>query len=412
LSKTDDSSARAGVLILGASKILAQAAPILLLAWFSKSITPEELGVLSFIVATLSVLALLSDLGLSDAQNRYLHDSPGLLAPLVNRELALAAGAGVIVYVSDLITGWAAHHGLLLGLAVFASSFYVIVAGFSGLYRLKTAGFLHGVSAIAFIGGAILLGWMGVGVVNAVLGARLLSWALLDLPLLAVFRREGRWRAAWKIPREVWVFAMSAFWFSAVELAINQVDVVLVRAMLGDRQAGIFKTAALLGVAPMAMGTLVAAALLPMLVRLHARSPQEARKLVRSLSLALGAGLLALFIGGVFSGRFLLELFFTDLVAREGFPVFLFSLGATACYVVAMPVQEWLLATDQAGFVRKVATLRAAVFFPLAAWGAWRWGITGVAAAHLAIYAFFMILYGWRFLSHPTSPVGARGNPR
>jgi len=407
LLQATESSPRGGVLILGASKILAQAAPILLLAWFSKRIGPEELGLLSFIAATLSVLALLSDLGLSDAQNRFLHASPDLLAPLVNRELALAAVAGLLVWGSDAWTGWAAHHGALLGLAVFASSFYVITAGFSGLYRLKTAGAVHAVSALLFIGLAIGFGWAGMGGVDAVLTARLLSWALLDAALLIVLKREGRWRAAWSLPREVVAFALSAFWFNAVELAINQVDVALVRALLGDREAGIFKTASLLGVAPMALGTLVAAALLPVLVRLHAQSPLKARKQVVHLSMGLAAALVAMLVLGFAWGSVLLEFFFTPLVAREGLTVFALSLGATACYVVAMPVQEWLLATDQAHFVRATATVRAAMFFPMAAAGGWRWGIAGVAGAHLVVYAVFLVLYTGRFLARRPAPGAA-----
>lgn len=396
-----------GMTLVGASKITAQAAPILLLAYFSKTTSPEAVGFLAFISGLLAVVSLLSDLGLSDAMGRFLHPFPNLLSPIINLEIMIAAGAGLFLWLSDLIYPWAGGRGPLLGAAVASSAFYVLVAGLTGQGRLRTGALFHGASAVAFMALAVALHQFGFDATTALLWSRFLTWALASVVLLLLYSARGQyqwWPFHFVLPGAVAAFAVSTFWFHAVELAINQVDVVLARALLGDAPAGDFKTASLLGMAPMAVGTLVSAALLPVLVRFHEYDPKKARCLVFTLSGALALLLALSCLLGLWLAKPLLTLFFTPRIATEGHGVFLFTLLATAFYVTGMPIQEWLLATDASRFVRTTATLRAVAFFPLALWLAHRFGITGLAAAHALVYAFFLATYLIYFFRNPRRP--------
>lgn len=382
--------------LVGATKILAQAAPILLLAYFSKSATPDALGFLAFISALLSIISLLSDLGLSDAMGRFLHPEPGLLTPLVNLEILLTFGTGLVLLVSDWVHPWAGGHGPLLAATVASSAFYVLVAGLTGQGRLRLGGLFHGTTAVLFLVGAVLFSRWGMEPTPAMLTARLLSWGAGSAILLILFSLQKAYVLRpfrWTLPKTVLAFAISTFWFHAVELAINQIDVVLARALLGDAAAGDFKTASLLGMAPMAIGTLVSAALLPVLVRLHEREPRRARRMVATLTLALAAILTIGCLLGLFIAHPLLSWFYNPRIAEAGRGVFLFTLLATAFYVTGMPIQEWLLATDASRFVRLTATIRAVAFFPLAILLTRFWGITGMAVAHAAIYCLFLVTY-------------------
>lgn len=404
-----------GMTLVGASKITAQAAPILLLAYFSKTTSPEAVGFLAFISGLLAVVSLLSDLGLSDAMGRFLHPFPNLLSPIINLEILIATGAGALLWLSDLMIPWAGGRGPLLGAAVASSAFYVLVAGLTGQGRLRTGALFHGASAIAFMALAVGLHQLGCEATTALLWSRLLTWALASGVLLLLYSARGQYH--WfpiqiALPGAVVAFAVSTFWFHAVELAINQIDVVLARALLGDAPAGDFKTASLLGMAPMAVGTLVSAALLPVLVRFHQHDPQKARRLVITLSAALALLLCFSCLSGLWLAKPLLTLFFTPRIAIEGHGVFLFTLLATSFYVTGMPIQEWLLATDASRFVRTTATLRAAAFFPLALWLTHRFGIIGLAAAHALVYAFFLATYLVYFFRNPRqTPAPGKGLP-
>ncbi len=383
----------------GVGKILSQAAPILLLTIFSQRISVEELGLLSFVVSLVSIFGLLSDLGLSDSQNKFLAESEKFLSPILNWEFVLAFAFGGLLYLLDLATHCFMGYGFYLFLTTIASTFYVVLASFSGLLKLVESGIYQTLATTLFFGGTLGLYHVTGKVIESFFLARMGSWALLNLWMLLKLTLTQHYTWDWFLPKKVWQFSLNTFWFSSVELLISQVDVLLVKYLLGDRMAGIFKPAALLGMAPMALGTLLSAPLLSLLSRQVTTHPEKAWKFVRNLFMVMGVVLGFGFLVAWFLARPLLSFLFTPEIATEGHFVFLLTLLSTCFYVLGMPLQEYFLAKDDAPFVRRLATLRLLLFFIFAFPSLSYGGINGLCTAQATVYSVSFVAYAYRFFS-------------
>ena len=112
----------------------------MLLMGFSKMVSLETLGVLSFIASLISILALLSDLGLSDAQHRFLAQDRSLLAPILNWEWGVAVATGLAVWAAESLWHFSGGHGLLLGAVIaYLLAHIPWIGGFLALCALVTA---------------------------------------------------------------------------------------------------------------------------------------------------------------------------------------------------------------------------------------------------------------------------------
>jgi O-antigen/teichoic acid export membrane protein len=378
----------------GFGKILSQAAPIALLMVLSRYISIEELGFLSFIIAIFSIFSSLTELGLSNCQNKFLADDISYLSPILNWEIILALFFGSSLLLIDKSTGYFSGYGIYLFWVIVASSFSVIVSAFSGLLRLVESGIYQAIASCLFFAGSLLLFFYGhLKAVDSVLLARAGSWFLVNGWMVARLYLSGLYHWAWALPKAVWLFAFHTFWFSSVELLISQVDVILVKAILGDRLAGIFKPVSLLGVAPMVLGTLIAAPLLSILSRQTKVAPLQAWSLTRNLA----AGIFVILAGAfIFIAAFsapILAFVFTPAIAQEGNIVFLLMFASTCLYVAGMPLQEYFLAKGNSAFIGRVATVRLILFSVLVFPSLNFLGILGISIAHFFVYFVSIVIY-------------------
>lgn len=378
----------------GFGKILSQAAPIGLLMVLSRYITTEELGFLSFIIALISIFSSLSELGLSNCQNKFLAEDTSFLSPILNWEIILALLFGSFLLLIDTLTDCFSGYGIYLFWVTVASSFSVIVSVFSGLLRLVESGIYQTIASCLFFAGSLsLFFYWHFSAVESVLLARAGSWFLVNSWMLSRIYLSGLYQWAWKLPKVVWLFAFHTFWFSSVELLIAQVDVLLVKAMLGDRLAGIFKPASLLGVAPMVLGTLIAAPLLSILSRQIKVAPFQAWLLTRSLAAGIFLLMAGIFVFIAAFSETILALVYTPAIAQEGSIVFLLMFASTCLFVTGMPLQEFFLAKGISAFVGRVATVRLILFSVLAFPSIYFLGILGISIVHFLVYFVSFVLY-------------------
>lgn len=393
-----------GISTHGVGKILSQAAPVALIMVMSRYVSIEELGFLSFIIAVVSIFSTLSELGLSNSQNKFLVEDVALLSPILNWEIVLALLVGSFLLLIDLTTNCFSGYGFYLFLVTVASSFSVIVSVFSGMLFLVESGLYQTLASILFFAGTLFLFFKAhFNTVDSVLLARIGSWGILNFFMLLRLYFSGLYHWAWKLPKTVWLFAFHTFWFSSVELVVAQVDVLMVKAILGDRWAGVFKPASLLGVAPMVLGTLIAAPLLSILSRQIIEAPLHAWLLTRKLAVGLFLMLVIIFLGVSLLSQEILAQVFTPAIALDGSMVFLLMLASTCLYVVGMPLQEFFLAKGDSSYVGRIATLRLVIFIVTALPSVYHSGILGISLVHFLIYLVSFVAYVVKFnLIRPT----------
>lgn len=188
----------------------------------------------------------------------------------------------------------------------------------------------------------------------------------------------------------LWSFVWSTNFNSTLALAFTHVGTLMVGALLGARDAALFRVAKQLGDAVAKPAKLIVPALYPELARLSMGGDTAMlRKLVRQLALTAGGSATVLLV----IAALIREPALRVLVGEAFVPakdVLLWLLGASVVSLWALPLEPLLMSTGGAGAAFKMRLAVTVVYLPMLYWATREWGLlaAGVAAVVGAILLF------------------------
>ncbi len=212
----------------------------------------------------------------------------------------------------------------------------------------------------------------------------------------------------------LWSFVWSTNLNSTLALAFTHVGTLMVGALLGARDAALFRVAKQLGDAVAKPAKLIVPALYPELARLAAASDQTVlRRLVWQLALAAGgAASVLLLIAALIREPALRFIVGEEFVAAKD--VLLWLLGASVVSLWALPLEPLLMSTGSAGAAFRMRLLVTLVYLPLLYFATINGGLTAAGAA--SVIGALMLFVGqlWlvlRWYRRPNGPPAAPGKP-
>ncbi len=381
---------------------------------FARTLGAEGYGQYAYYLAVMMLAAPIANLGTSQSitkfvaeqpDNRGLHSTIALFAGRMNL-LATITVCGLLL--AFLMIGPQPRHSpLTIAIIIVASIALEQVWYFGkgilyGLHReeLATLPATLGAVIAPILGIALaMMGWGLFGVMLGVLAANLAS------ALLTIFyvNRFVDWRKTDSIPASndnvLW-FGVHSMLFAALSMALYKTDIILVRTLASDADAGIYAAAvqwteftwlipiAIEGVMLQATSHLWAEGRLPEVAHLLART-------LRYTALATGFLLVVVF---VFADQILL-LYFGPRFVAASLPlrilvpgVFSFSLARVVWPVIqARGSIQQLVGIIGAAFV--INLLLSLLFIP-------RWHTTGAAIATTISYGGVVFMYAWQLRIH------------
>ncbi|MBA4287128.1 MAG: teichoic acid transporter [Xanthomonadaceae bacterium] len=182
----------------------------------------------------------------------------------------------------------------------------------------------------------------------------------------------------------LWSFVWSTNLNSTLALAFTHVSTLMVGALLGARDAALFRVAKQLGDAVAKPAKLIVPALYPELARLAAaRDHTTLRRLVWQLALAAGGAASVLLV----IAALIREPALRFIVGEEFVPakdVLLWLLGASVVSLWALPLEPLLMSTGGAGAAFRMRLLVTVVYLPLLYAATVQGGLAATGAASVA----------------------------
>lgn len=206
----------------------------------------------------------------------------------------------------------------------------------------------------------------------------------------------------------LWSFVWSTNLNSTLALAFTHVSTLMVGALLGARDAALFRVAKQLGDAVAKPAKLIVPALYPELARLAAAQDWiKLRRLVWQLALAAGgAASLLLVVAAAIREPALRFLIGESFVPAED--VLLWLLGASVVSLWALPLEPLLMSTGGAGAAFRMRLLVTSLYLPFLYAATVQGGLTATGAA--SVIGALMLFAGqlWLVLRwyRRTRPVG------
>ena len=214
----------------------------------------------------------------------------------------------------------------------------------------------------------------------------------------------------------LWSFVWSTNLNSTLALAFTHVSTLMVGALLGAREAALFRVAKQLGDAVAKPAKLIVPALYPELARLAAaQAVTRLRRLVWQLALAAGgAASVLLLIAALIREPALRFIMGEAFVPAKD--VLLWLLGASVVSLWALPLEPLLMSTGSAGAAFRMRLLVTTLYLPLLYVATVQGGLiaTGAASVVGALMLFLgqlWLVLRWYRGSAPPPPAGGQAAP-
>lgn len=372
-------------------------------AWLARSLGAEQYGRWSFLTAALVLLAPVAHLGLESIIIRELVRGGRRSGETLGTGVGLRLGGGLVAWALTVACVAFASPGndrgalvaaAILGSGLMFQSAEVFDAWFQSRVEARYSVFARnlgfGVAAI----GKVFCIWHHAPL-SAFAGLAVVELTLCAAALGACYRWRRRradgdtgadrlrfsGETARRLLREGWPLAVAALAVAASQRA----DQLLLRALAGTREAGLYAVASQLSEASYFVAVVVVSTLLPAILRARADAAAYRARLQETFDLLVGA---ALVISGLLS--VLAPVLVRGLLGPDYAPaaaVLSVHAWAAVFYYLGVVQSAWFLAEGLTVWSGLVITLGATLNVALNLWLIPAWGITGAAWAKLASYA-------------------------
>ncbi|HZD42673.1 MAG TPA: oligosaccharide flippase family protein [Methanomicrobiales archaeon] len=221
-------------------------------------------------------------------------------------------------------------------------------------------------------------------------------------------RRQGYHRVFWAPVRGisgrfpgVWHFLISTNLISSIKLSFREADVLIIGGVLGPLSAGLYKVVKQLAAIPVLLTDPLGQTIYPDLSTLWVKNEySKFKSLILRSGLLAGSGGLAIWVGFVALGPWIIQLFFGQEFI-DAYPVLVPYMFGMIISIFSFPLSPALLAMGQAKLSLWIQTLSVLLYFPLLFVSLKAFGLIGTGVAIVGFYILWsalMLFYGNRIL--------------
>ncbi len=352
-------------LIAGVSRLISNIAPLFLLFVFTKTSSLEDIGLINYFIALITIIGVLTDFGLPEVVQSFLpktQNKKAVVSKSFFYEIAIVLLAGGAILLIDTLTGLSISKGfpfILLAIIIFSSSNTFILI-FNGLKREKLVSTFYLGSAVLFIGISTILNIVfKINAVEAFLYGRLISWVIFwILPLIVLFKDKLISISGIRSGDKILPFAINAFLASIAYVIAGQLDSILITNHYGLEANGIFKSAVFAGTIPIALATILQTKLIPEFSENLSKAYSSLKKYLK-LVIGLSFGLL---IAGLLLGNLGLNILYNAEIASGGYWYFIAALVATLLNIINAVVFAYYYAVDKSNLVRNITVVETIIY--------------------------------------------------
>lgn len=406
------------------NRLLVTLTQLAALALLARLLAPADMGVYFLIANLVSVLTVISQLGLTQSVVRLVADA--LARNLPGRARTAILNVLILGALSATVTGtllqfgfgqWLAHtvfHSDLMAAMTLWTSLWVLLQTlqrfldemFRGLHDLRLAaifgGIVTGVLTVSFY--AVLYWARGEADLRNVLMLNVVAFGVSVVMAGAVLMRKIRplrGEGALAV-REIMAISWPLFLASITNIILLRADLWILGMYASEQEVAVYGAAARIITVVTIPLTMASAILAPMIAELHAQGQKDRlEKVLRVVATLGGLPAVAVIVLFVFAGQPGLELLYGDALYREGWPVLvLLGLGQLVNVWSGVCVQLLMMTGHQRAVM--VITLASSALAILGALLAVRpFGMYGVAcafAAGVALQNIIMVIHSYRML--------------
>lgn len=368
----------------------------IILAWWLR---PNELGIVSFVLAYYGIFSLIADWSIAYAVQKLIPENVERASEIAWTALLVRLGLstllGMLCWGLDASVGAFHGYGVYLALLVVSSAFGTLVYVHNARCDFAKGSLFSLSFQLAWFPLSLILVKAGMPVKGPLL-ALCISFVAIGAPGF-LLNRELRSGVSflWHVTAEILRFGVWATLATLLSGLADQVGILVVAYKMGDAQAGIFKVATTFGVVPALLGMVVVMPLTPVAKRALLNGDDVSGKLIRPI-----LGFLVMFGLAIAATGFALAPAIIRTFVRESYVGAVWPLrillGASFLRMLVTAFSGILFVGHGLKALAKIHGTVAAIGFVGSLLLVRSWGMTGVAVALVSAWAVGMILlYRW-----------------
>lgn len=357
--------------IPGISRVVSNAAPLLVLFVLSKFLPTEEIGLLSYFIAIITLIGIFTDFGMSEGVQRFLpqNKSPRLIFSTLSIEFVLCIIGALVFLILDTFFQGNISKGYpwLMFLIIIFSASNVVILIFNGLQDNFKTSLYFLLSTLIFL--TVTFSLFLTGTTNAVVAfllGRLISWVLFTIiPIVDLYIRKLI-EFKFELPKGYIKFISNNMVVDISYSLFNQWDAILVINILGAFQNGVYKSVAFIASLPYALSVVLQTKLLPEYSLETSKGNKGAvlKSFNKYNKMLLALLIVVVIFSAVFS-RLILSVTYTQEISELGYAYLTPILLSVMLYVLAVPSVSVLLALQKEYIVRNMSLIQAFGFIIL-----------------------------------------------
>lgn len=391
----------------GVSRVLSSTSPVIILFVLSKFVPVDDIGLLNYFIALITIVGVLTDFGLPEAVQKFVIQGKDKLERIsftIAAEIVLVLVGSVIFLVLDWITGYRISFGysLQVFLILIFSSSNVFILIFNGLKDNLRTSLYYTLSSLIFIGLTFGLYFLKVtDVINAFLIGRVVSWIIFAIvPLIELNRQKLIDLGKAHFDKRFATFALNVLISTMAYVIMGQWDSILVTNYAGNYENGIYKSVSTLATVPIVLSVILQTKLLPEFSELvHLNKINELKAELYKYLKILGVFGIVVFLISIPLAKLGLTIIYNEEIATNGLQYFFPILAGVLIYIFTSPILSVLMALGYEHFYRNSAILQSILFLAISILLIGTFGITLLPVLLLLANILFLVLslIGLRF---------------
>lgn len=360
-------------LLPGISRVLSSTSPVIILFVLSKFVAVDDIGLLNYFIALITIVGILTDFGLPEAVQKFVvqgKDKIERISFTVFAEIGLVLVGGVIFLLLDWISGYRISFGysfqIFLLLIFSASNVFILI--FNGLKDKFRTGLYYTLSSLIFIGLTFALYFFHItDVINAFLIGRIVGWAVFSIiPVVVLMKEKLIDFSKAKTDSRFLKFAANVLVSTMAYVIMGQWDSILVTNYAGAYENGIYKSVSTIATMPVVLTVILQTKLLPEFSELvhHNKIKELKAELFKYLKL-LGGFCIVAFLISIPLAHFGLSLIYNSEIADNGLQYFFPILASVLIYIFTFPVFTVLLSLGYEHLYRNASLIQSVLFLIL-----------------------------------------------
>jgi O-antigen/teichoic acid export membrane protein len=361
---------RLAVFVPGASRLLANITPILLLFLYTKTDSIEDVGIVNYLISLITILGVVTDFGIPEAAQRFLpqtKDHKQLVGPIILLEFSVILVGIICFLVIDLVLLGELSKGYtgILALILLFSASNVLIIIFNGLgsYKRVTSYYLGTAVLFIFISTTLTL-LTDMDAMHSFLIGRLVSWIVFTIiPLLDMYKM-GLLQFRFPISRRFITFSINSFFAAFVFILFTQWDSILVTQLGGAEENGIYKSIVFLASVPIGLRVILETKLLPEYSKLFSQGKiEELLGTLQNLTIKLVVLTVLCTLIAIPLSEPVISIIYNDLIGSESGIIFPLCVFGSFIFVATMPSITVLQAIGKEATIRNGSILASVTFF-------------------------------------------------